>query len=318
MIVVTGGAGFIGSNLIKALNQENQTDILVVDDLTDGTKMLNLADCDIADYQDKNLFIKNIKSNNLSKNITAIVHLGACSATTEWNGEFIMNNNYEYSKTVFHYAVDNNIQFIYASSASVYGSGNKFTEKRVNEKPINMYAYSKFLFDVYVRNFWQKYGQNSQVVGLRYFNVYGPREQHKGDMSSVAYKLNSQIPKTQLAKLFKGTDGYQNGGQLRDFVYVSDTVNVKLWLLKNPKISGIFNVGTGVAQSFKDVANAVIDYHKIGKIEYIDFPSHLIGRYQNYTQADISLLKKAGYNKKFKNVKQGVLEYLTLLNNKNL
>ncbi|RLA07990.1 MAG: ADP-glyceromanno-heptose 6-epimerase [Gammaproteobacteria bacterium] len=316
MIVVTGGVGFIGSNLVKALNKKNQNDILVVDDLTDGTKVINLADCDIADYQDKNLFIQNIKNNSLPKNITAIVHLGACSSTIEWDGHFIMNNNYEYSKTLFHYAVDNNIQFIYASSASVYGAGDKFAEKREHEKPINMYAYSKFLFDVYVRNFWQKYGKNSQVVGLRYFNVYGPREQHKGDMSSVAYKLNSQIPKTGVAKLFKGTDGYKNGEQLRDFVYVGDTVNVKLWLLENPAISGIFNVGTGVAQSFKDVANAVIDYHKTGKIEYIDFPKHLIGYYQSYTQADILSLKKAGYDKNFKNVQQGVLEYLTLLNKK--
>jgi ADP-L-glycero-D-manno-heptose 6-epimerase len=312
MIVITGGSGFIGSNLVAGLNRQGYDDILVVDDLLDGTKFVNIADQRIADYMDKELFLKKIHKGKFKEKVTALIHLGACSSTTEWDGEFIMRNNYEYSKSMLHYCQQNKIQFIYASSASVYGSGDTFVEDLKYEKPINMYAYSKFLFDQYVRKRFDQF--ESQVVGLRYFNVYGPREQHKGTMSSVAFHFNNQIHSDSECRLFEGIDGYGNGGQLRDFVYVGDAVDVKLWLLENPSVSGIFNLGTGKAQSFNDVAQAVIDWHGKGSIQYIPFPDHLKGRYQSYTQADISLLRSKGYSAPFKSVQQGVKEYLDILN----
>lgn len=312
MIVITGGSGFIGSNLVAGLNRQGYDDILVVDDLLDGTKFVNLADQRIADYMDKDLFLKKIHKGKFKEKVTALIHLGACSSTTEWDGEFVMRNNYEYSKSMLHYCQQNKIQFIYASSASVYGSGDTFVEDLKYENPINMYAYSKFLFDQYVRKRFDQF--ESQVVGLRYFNVYGPREQHKGSMSSVAFHFNNQINSDNECRLFEGIDGYDNGGQLRDFVYVGDAVDVKLWLLENPSVSGIFNLGTGKAQSFNDVAQAVIDWYGKGSIQYVPFPDHLKGRYQSYTQADISLLRSKGYSAPFKSVQQGVKEYLDILN----
>ena len=312
MIVITGGAGFIGSNLINSLNRQGIDDILVVDDLLDGTKFVNLADQRIADYMDKDVFLKKVTEGVFNEKVTALIHLGACSSTTEWDGEFVMRNNYEYSKSMLHYCQQNGIQFIYASSASVYGTGETFVEDLKYEKPINMYAYSKFLFDQYVRRRFDSF--DSQVVGLRYFNVYGPREQHKGTMSSVAFHFNNQIKTDGICRLFTGIEGYENGGQLRDFVYVGDAVDVKLWFLDNPDISGIYNLGTGNAQSFNDVAQAVVDWHGKGEIEYIPFPDHLKGRYQSYTQADISQLRDKGYNKPFRTVQQGVKEYLDILN----
>lgn len=312
MIVITGGAGFIGSNMITGLNNRGIDDILVVDDLKDGTKFVNLADQRITDYLDKDLFLEKVQNNQLTENITALIHLGACSSTTEWDGEFIMRNNYEYSKSMLRYCLQNNIQFIYASSASVYGAGKIFKESLEYEHPINMYAYSKFQFDQYVRKYQADF--KSQVVGLRYFNVYGPREQHKGTMSSVAYHFNQQIKGQGVCQLFEGCDGYENGGQLRDFVYVEDAIQVKLWLLDNPEISGIFNLGTGHAQSFNDVADAVIRWHGKGDKQYKPFPEHLVGRYQSYTQADISLLRSKGYDKPFKSVEAGVKQYLDQLN----
>lgn len=312
MIVVTGGAGFIGSNLVKGLNEQGRTDILVVDDLTDGTKFVNITDCEIADYLDKHIFLERLECDMLPDNIEAIVHLGACSATTEWDGQFMMENNYEYSKKVFHYCIENRIPMIYASSAAVYGGNTEFAEKRENEQPLNVYGYSKFLFDQYVRRHEDQI--HSQVVGLRYFNVYGPRESHKGSMASVAFHLNNQIKENGQVKLFEGCDGYENGGQLRDFIYVGDAVKAKLWLLANPEVSGIFNLGTGQAQPFIDVANAVVDWHGKGDIHFITFPDHLKGRYQSYTQADISALRDAGYNEPFRTVEEGVREYLDFLN----
>lgn len=312
MIVVTGGAGFIGSNLVKALNEQGRTDILVVDDLTDGTKFVNITDCEIADYLDKHTFLERLECGMLPDDIEAIVHLGACSATTEWDGHFMMENNYEYSKKVFHYCVELRIPLIYASSAAVYGGNTEFAEKRENEQPLNVYGYSKFLFDQYVRRHQDLI--QSQVVGLRYFNVYGPRETHKDSMASVAFHLNNQIKETGQVKLFEGSDGYENGGQLRDFIYVGDAVKAKLWLLQNSQVSGIFNLGTGRAQPFQDVAQAVVDWHGKGEIHYIAFPEHLKGRYQSYTQADISSLREAGYSEPFKTVEEGVREYMDILN----
>jgi ADP-L-glycero-D-manno-heptose 6-epimerase len=313
MLIVTGGAGFIGSNIVKALNDRGRTDILVVDDLQDGTKFLNISDCEIMDYLDKDDFITRVRAGkDLGGQVEAIFHEGACSSTTEWDGKFMMDINYEYSKTLLHYCLQNKASFIYASSASVYGGGSIFEEKREHEEPLNVYGYSKFLFDQYVRRLLPT--AKSQIAGFRYFNVYGPREQHKGTMSSVAFHFNNQIKGDENVKLFAGCDGYENGEQRRDFIYVGDAVDVNLWFLDNPGTSGIYNVGTGRSQSFNDVANAVIAYHQKGEIEYMPFPEHLKGRYQSFTQADISHLRQAGYTHAFKTVEEGVGLYLQWLN----
>ena len=311
MIIVTGGAGFIGSNLVRTLNERGRDDVLVVDDLTDGTKFRNLADLEIADYLDKDEFLDRILAGE-DFGAEAIFHEGACSSTTEWDGKFIMENNYEYSKTLLRYCLERGAQYLYASSASVYGGGSVFKEVREHEEPLNMYGYSKFLFDQYVRRVLPE--AKSQIVGFRYFNVYGPREQHKGSMSSVAFHFNDQIKETGKLKLFEGCDGYENGEQRRDFVYVDDVCDVNLWFLDNADKSGIYNLGTGRSQAFNDVANAAIDFHGKGEIEYIDFPDHLKGRYQSFTEADIGALRSAGYTESFSSVEQGVQKYLEWLN----
>lgn len=315
MIIVTGGAGFIGSNLISALNARGETNILLVDHLQNGRKMHNIADLDIADYMDKSEFIEKVESPGFLNNVRAVFHQGACSATTEWDGEYVMMNNYGYSKRLLHHCIDNKIAFIYASSASVYGAGKHgFRVERSCEYPINMYAYSKFQFDQYVRQVLPQ--TTSQIVGFRYFNVYGPKEQHKGEMSSTAFHFNNQVITQKKAKLFEGCDGFGNGEQKRDFVHVDDVVDVNLWFMDHPGQRGIYNVGTGKAEPFNAVAQAVIDWHKQGSIEYIPFPDHLQGAYQSYTQADISGLRQAGYSKEFLDVKQGVKKYLDCLNSK--
>ena len=311
MIIVTGGAGFIGSNIVKSLNDRGHDNILVVDDLSDGTKFKNLSDLEIADYLDKDDFIARIRAGE-NFSASAIFHEGACSSTTEWDGRFIMDINYEYSKTLLHYCLQHDMQYLYASSASVYGSGSVFSEKREHEEPLNMYGYSKFLFDQYVRRILPK--AKSQIVGFRYFNVYGPREQHKGSMASVAFHFNNQIRDGGNVRLFEGCDGYGNGEQRRDFVYVGDVCDVNLWFLDHPDKSGIFNLGTGHSQSFNDVANAVINYHGKGEIEYIPFPENLKGRYQSFTEADISAARAAGYDAPFKSVEEGVKLYMEWLN----
>jgi ADP-L-glycero-D-manno-heptose 6-epimerase len=306
MIVVTGGAGFIGSNIVKGLNDLGHKDILVVDDLTDGTKFSNLADLDIADYMDKDEFIAAIISHE-DLNIDVVFHQGACSSTTEWDGKFMMENNYDYSKDLLHYCLDFNIPFLYASSAATYGGrSDNFIEDRTYEKPLNVYGYSKFLFDQYVRQLLPK--ANSPICGFRYFNVYGPRESHKGSMASVAFHLNEQINKGETPKLFTGSDNFK-----RDFIYVGDVVEVNLWFWKN-KISGIYNCGTGRAESFQAVADAVLTYHKKDEIDYIPFPEHLKGRYQSYTQADLTKFRQTKCPIEFKNVAEGTAEYMKWLN----
>jgi len=313
MLIVTGGAGFIGSNIVRALNGRGRTDIIVVDDLTDGTKFLNISDCEIMDYLDKDDFIAQVRSGQpFAEKIEAIFHEGACSSTTEWNGKFIMDINYEYTKTLLQYCLENEASFLYASSASVYGGGEVFREEREFEAPLNVYGYSKFLFDQYVRRILPT--ARSQIAGFRYFNVYGPGEQHKGTMSSVAFHFNTQIAAGENVKLFNAYGGYDAGEQRRDFVYVGDAVDVNLWFLDNPDKSGIFNLGTGRSQSFNDVANAVINFHNKGNIEYIQFPDHLKGRYQSFTQADIARLRAVGYQQDFKTVEQGVQLYMEWLN----
>jgi len=313
MIVVTGGAGFIGSNLIRALNQRGERNILLVDHLVNGRKMHNIADLDVADYMDKEEFIEKIGVAHFFDGVRAVFHQGACSATTEWDGKYVMMNNYDYSKRLLHWCIAKNVAFMYASSASVYGTGEHgFRVDRSCEHPINMYAYSKFQFDQYVRPLLTK--TKSPIVGFRYFNVYGPREQHKGSMSSTAFHFNRQVIEQKRAKLFEGCDGMANGEQKRDFVHVDDVVDVNLWFLDHPEQRGIYNVGTGRAETFNAVAQAVTDWHKEGEIEYIPFPEHLKGAYQSYTQADISGLREAGYTKDFLTVKQGVARYLDWLN----
>jgi len=312
MIIVTGGAGFIGSNLIAALNVKGRKDIVVVDDLSAGAKFRNLLDCDLADYLDKDDFIDSVSKGGLGMDKPDLVfHLGACSDTTEWDGRYMMASNYTYSKLLLNYCSEQKIPFIYASSGAVYGCGREFRVDRACEAPANIYAYSKFLFDQYVRAMLPR--TSSQIVGLRYFNVYGPREQHKGDMASVIYQFRKQIESSDTLRLFEGTDGHGDGEQQRDFIYVDDAVAVSCWFAERQHISGIFNVGTGRSQSFNEVARAVLDWHGHGSIEYITFPAHLKGAYQSYTKADISDLREAGYKDSFRNIESGVRAYFDWL-----
>ncbi|HSR62435.1 MAG TPA: ADP-glyceromanno-heptose 6-epimerase [Gammaproteobacteria bacterium] len=313
MIVVTGGAGFIGSNLVSGLNHRGRDDILVVDDLTDGTKFRNLVPCRIMDYWHLDDFYDALEfGDGVTEKIDAVFHQGACSTTTEWDGHYMMDRNYTCSKLLLHYCLDNRIPFIYASSGSVYGTGTTFSEDPVNEAPVNVYGYSKYLFDNYVRRVAPD--PDSQVTGLRYFNVFGPNEQHKHGMASVAWHFNRQLLEIGKVRLFRGNDGYGDGEQRRDFIHVSDVVSVNLWLLEHPEISGIFNVGTGQSRSFNEVAQAIIDWHGKGEIKYIDFPDKLKGAYQSFTEADISRLRDAGYRDDFMSLESGIGQYLDWLN----
>lgn len=311
MIIVTGAAGFIGSNLVEALNQRGMSDVIAVDNLTDGTKFRNLADLAIADYLDMDDFLQQVEANHDFGKVRAILHQGACSTTTEWDGRFMLRVNFEYTKKLLHYCQARHIPLIYASSASVYGAGPNYSEDPSQEKPLNVYGYSKFLFDQYLR---QRLSHlKSQVVGLRYFNVYGPREQHKGSMASVAFHFDRQVRDSGECRLFEGSDGYGDGEQRRDFIYVGDAVDVNLWFLDHPDQSGIFNCGTGRSQSFNDVANAVIAWHGQGRVKYIPFPDQLKGSYQSFTEADLKQLRAAGCDVKFRTVEQGVKAYLDAL-----
>lgn len=313
MIIVTGGAGMIGSNLIKALNDSGINDILVVDNLKNGKKFSNLVDLDITDYMDKEDFLTQVMAGDDFGPIEAVFHQGACSATTEWDGKYMMLNNYEYSKELLHYCLEREVPFLYASSAATYGGrDHDFIEEREYEGALNVYGYSKQQFDNYVRRLQQDaqdHGETlSQITGFRYFNVYGPRENHKGSMASVAFHLNTQINNDENVKLFEGSDTFK-----RDFVYVGDVCKMNLWFWKNNK-SGIFNCGTGNAEPFKEVADAVLKFHGKGQIEEIPFPEHLKGAYQAFTQADLTKVRAAGYNEEFKSVAEGVAEYMALLN----
>lgn len=300
MIIVTGGAGFIGSNVIKGLNQLGRSDILVVDDLTDGKKYKNLVGCRLFDYRDRHDFLSDIQEDRpFEAPIDLIFHQGACSETTEWNGHYMMQNNYEYSKRLLQYCVNRHIPFIYASSAAVYGDGD--------ENPLNVYGYSKWLFDQYVLRHSHKF--HSPVVGLRYFNVYGPQENHKGKMASVAFHLMHQLRETGCVQLFEGCDGYGDGEQRRDFIYVDDVVKVNLWLLDHPDVSGIFNLGTGKSRPFNVIAETLIAEHGSGTVKYIPFPATLKGAYQSFTEADISALRAVGYHETFCTLELGLKKY---------
>ena len=315
--VVTGAAGFIGSRLVAALNRRGIKEIIAVDNLTQSRKFTNLAGCDIADYVDQAQFIA--KLDRWEGAVEAVFHQGACSDTMESDGRFMMENNYEYSRRLLDWCQEEMAPFLYASSASVYGAGPDFREERRCEKPLNVYGYSKFLFDQHVRSILE--GRNYQVAGLRYFNVYGPNEAHKGRMASVALHAWEQLHAEGRVKLFVGSGGYSDGEQRRDFVYVDDVVAVNLWLLERRDVSGVFNCGTGRAQSFNRLAVAVINavnrtsltLHEIvakGLIEYIPFPDQLINKYQSFTEADMSRLRAAGYPGEFMDVEQGVAAYV--------
>ncbi|MFZ9035490.1 MAG: ADP-glyceromanno-heptose 6-epimerase [Francisellaceae bacterium] len=312
MIIVTGAAGFIGANILKQLNRRGISDILAVDHLKNGHKFANLVDYDIADYLDKQDFIDAIANGAFDhKTIEAIFHQGACSATTEWDGQYMMRNNFDYSKTLLHFAIKHAIPFIYASSAATYGNNEIFVESREHEQPVNVYGYSKRLFDDYVRALIPQ--SDNQIVGLKYFNVYGPHEAHKGAMASVAYHHYQQYKTSNKVKLFDGYDGYGPGEQRRDFIYVEDVAAVNMWFFDHPTISGIFNCGTGNAEPFNNIANAVIDYFGDGRIEYIPFPEHLKGHYQSFTEADLTKLRAVGCDVVFRDVKTGVKDYFNWL-----
>mgnify|MGYP002760606335 CR=1 FL=1 len=310
MIVVTGGAGFIGSNLVHALNRHGHDDVLVVDELIQGQKFLNIRDARISDYLDHEDFLDWLVENG-DTGVEAIFHLGACSDTTEWDGRYMMDNNYQFSKEALEIAITYEIPFIYASSAAVYGNSTEFEERIGDERPLNVYGYSKALFDRYVAR--RLPHARSQIAGLRYFNVYGPREQHKGRMASIAWHMRGQLLEQGVVKLFEGSHGYADGEQLRDFVHVDDVVNLKLWLLDHPNVSGVFNAGTGNAEPFNAVARAVIDHYQTGEIEYIPFPDDLRDAYQSYTCADLNKLRSVGFELPFRDVASGVAAYMAWL-----
>lgn len=322
MIIVTGGAGFIGSNIVKGLNARGITNILVVDDLTEGDKFRNLVDLDIADYLHKDDFRQQLQAGRLA-GIEAVFHQGACSDTTERDGHYMMDNNYKVTLELFGWCQQHKVPFIYASSAAVYGAGPVYVENPLYESPLNVYGYSKFLFDQVLRRHLERL--KAPVVGLRYFNVYGPQEQHKGRMASVAFHNMNQFRTEGHVRLFGGWDGYPDGGQQRDFIFIDDVVSVNLHFLDHPEVSGIFNCGTGRAQPFNDVATAVVNTMRAEKgeaelslrdlvdqqyIHYIPFPEDLKGRYQSHTQADLSQLRAAGYDKPFTDVQTGVAAYV--------
>jgi ADP-L-glycero-D-manno-heptose 6-epimerase len=325
--VVTGAAGFIGSNLVKALNDRGVTDIVAVDDPKHGPAPANLADCVTSEYLGKNEFIGKLEAGSYKGVLAAILHQGANSDTTVTERERagVMETNLHYSERLLDYCTTADLPLIYASSAAIYGASQVFSEGG-HEAPLNIYGDSKLQFDQVVR----KRGKTlaTQAVGLRYFNVYGDREQHKGRMASVAFHFFNQYRAAGHVRLFEGSGGYGDGEQRRDFVSVEDCVRVNLYFLDHPDKSGIFNVGTGVAQSFNDVAVATVnacrkaggeapltlaEMRGRGIIRYIPFPDDLNGRYQSYTQADISALRAAGYDAPFLTVEQGVARYIQKL-----
>jgi ADP-L-glycero-D-manno-heptose 6-epimerase len=305
MYVVTGGAGFIGSQIVAALNARGVTDIFVVDAIgRDDERYLNLCDCRIADYSDRDQFRSLLAHHRLPEGVTAILHQGACADTTETDGRFMMDNNFTFSKELLHHALANRIPFVYASSAAVYGSGGAFGESPDNERPLNLYGYSKLVFDQYVRRLLPDAG--STLVGLRYFNVYGPRETHKGKMASMVYRLHRQLQETGRMQLFCGSDGYGDGEQRRDFVFVNDVVQVNLFFASGSLKKGIVNCGTGTSRSFNDVARRLADLAGKGEIDYFPMPGAIGGKYQSFTQADLAALRQLGYNESFASLETGI------------
>jgi len=325
-IVVTGAAGFIGANLVKALNGRGETDIIAVDNLTRADKFANLVDCEIADYVDKDDFLARLADGDFDDDVAAVLHQGACSDTMEADGRYMMRNNYRYSVELLEWCQDSDVPLLYASSAAVYGGGGVFREERAFEAPLNVYGYSKFLFDQYVRRMLPE--RTAQVAGFRYFNVYGPREQHKERMASVVWHFCRQYTSEGRVRLFEGSGGYADGEQRRDFVSVEDVVNINLDFLEHPERNGIFNVGTGKAATYNAVAAATINACRTaagkprqsvaelvsaGTISYIPFPAALAGKYQSHTEADLRRLRAAGYGAPMQGVDEGVARYVERL-----
>ena len=305
MIIVTGGAGFIGSNIVKELNNRGRMDILIVDDLKDGQNYKNLRGLKFIDYQHKDDFLQSIENDDFDgTDIDAVFHEGACSDTMEYDVNYMMRVNYEYSKSLLHFCLQHRIPFMYASSASTYGSGkNGFREGDECEDALNPYAFSKLAFDRYVRQVMPE--AHSQIVGLKYFNVY---------------QLYNQIKETGKARRFRGWGDragkpVADGEQRRDFVYVKDVVNVNIWFWEHKAPSGIYNCGTGQAHSYNEVAKAVIAAIGTGEIAYREFPEILKGKYQNFTESDPAKLLAAGYDEGFHNMNEAVKEYVDFLEN---
>lgn len=308
MRIVTGAAGFVGSNLVRALNDRGVRDIVAVDDLSQGDKFRNLADCQLADYLDRDAFRDLLRRGAPGLKPTAVYHQGACADTTESDGRYMMDNNHTFSRELLHWALGHRAPFVYASSASVYGRSRICEERPELEGPLNVYAFSKLLFDRHVQGLPNP---ESTVVGLRYFNVYGPREAHKGAMASMVWQLHQQLRTEGEARLFEGTDGFEAGEQRRDFVAVGDVVAVNLFFgegaaARGGAIRGVFNVGTGVARSFNDIARILIDRLGRGTIRYVPFPEKLRGKYQSFTQANIQALRQAGYGRSFASLEEGI------------
>lgn len=310
MIIVTGGAGFIGSCMVRTLNDAGIEEIVIVDDINTTNKWLNIRNKRYIGYIHKSEFLEKLSG---YENITAIIHMGAQSSTTESDFDYLWKNNFEYTKTLWSYCAEKQISFIYASSAATYGNGEEGFDDRINiDKllPLNAYGYSKQCFDLWVKHQARVYPK--QYVGLKFFNVYGPNEYFKGSMASMIFHGYQQIQETGRIRLFKSCHpDYKDGEQLRDFVYVKDVCNVIFWLLQHVEISGLFNVGTGNAQSFRELAEAV--FHALDMepcIEYIDMPEHLRNRYQYYTKAEMQKLKNAGYKKDFLNLEEGARDYV--------
>ncbi|MBN1433208.1 ADP-glyceromanno-heptose 6-epimerase [Candidatus Fermentibacterales bacterium] len=309
MIIVTGGSGFIGSHIVKALNQRGITDILVVDDLMESEKFENLSDCVISDYMDRTEFIDSVCAGTLRRtdSIDAILHQGACTDTMETDGRYMMENNYTWSRELLCFAMDLAVPFVYASSGAVYGNSRSFSEDPENERPVNVYGYSKLVLDQHVRTRLED--APATLVGLRYFNVYGQRERHKGRMASMVYRLYRQMVDEGVGRLFTGTGGYDDGEQRRDFVYVEDVVKANLHFALDSRspVRGVFNLGTGASRSFNDLAQALIRSLGRGRLEYVPFDERLSGRYQSFTEADLTRLGKL-YREPFTPLEEGVRE----------
>ncbi|MGD9898869.1 MAG: ADP-glyceromanno-heptose 6-epimerase [Calditrichaceae bacterium] len=309
MIIITGAAGFIGSCVVSKLNKEGVNDIIAVDALRENDKWKNLRNLSFSDYLDRDQLYSYLQQN---LKVDAIIHMGACSATTEKDANYLMENNYRYTLRLAEYSVQNNVRFIYASSAATYGSGETGYDDDESAlhtlQPLNMYGYSKQIFDLKAR----REGWFDKMTGLKFFNVYGPNEYFKDDMSSVVFKAFNQINETGSVKLFKShRPDFKDGEQLRDFVYITDVVNVIWYLLNNPKVNGLYNVGSGKARSFKDLVTATFKAMNLEtNIKYIDMPENIRDRYQYYTQAEISKLRKTGYDQKMHSLEEGITDYV--------